>query len=202
MLDWLATNWVEVVGFATGAGCVLLAARRNILTFPLGIANNLVFIVLFAGAALYADLGLQLVYLGLGVAGWIAWARGQAPDHRIATRAMPARAVPLLAAAGLAATVVMALLLGLTDSTTEIADSGTTAGSLIAQVMMNRRWIQSWYVWIAVDVAYVALFAHKDLWITAALYGLFIVLCGYGLRTWRRAPHQELDPPEPVRQPA
>ena len=49
MGEWLIENWTEVVGFGTGAACVWLAARRNIWTFPLGIANNLVFIVLFFG---------------------------------------------------------------------------------------------------------------------------------------------------------
>lgn len=54
--------------------CVFLAARRNIWNFPIGIAKNVVFIVPFVGAALYADAGLQVVYLVLGAMGWVAWA--------------------------------------------------------------------------------------------------------------------------------
>lgn len=191
MLDWLAGNWPELLGFATGAACVLLAARRNILTFPIGIANNVVFIALFSGAALYADAALQVVYIGLGIMGWIVWHRGRAIDDRAATEHVPARAIPWLLGAVVVGTAGIALLLaGFTDSSTEIADAGTTTGSLVAQYMLNRRWIESWFVWIAVDVAYVGLYAVKGLWITAALSVLFIAMCVLGYRTWRRAPHE------------
>lgn len=191
MLEWFAGNWSEVLGFATGAACVLLAARRNILTFPIGIANNLVFSWLFFGAALYADAALQVVYIALGAMGWISWHRGRAVDDRAATEHAPLRAIPWLLGAAVVGTVAITVLLAnFTDSTTEVADAGTTTVSLVAQYMLNRRWIESWFVWIAVDVAYIGLYAVKGLWITAALYVLFIVMCVIGYRTWRRAPHE------------
>jgi nicotinamide mononucleotide transporter len=188
MTDWLSAHWVEVFGFATGAACVILAARRNLWNFPIGIANNLVFIVLFIPAALYADAGLQAVYIAMSVAGWVGWARGRASDDRPLIVSMPASAIPWLAAAGLVCAVILFVLLSaFTDSTTEAADAATTAGSLVAQYMMNRRWIQSWYAWIAVDVAYVGLYLVKGLWITGLLYVLFIGMCVFGLRTWNRS---------------
>ncbi|ASD20725.1 nicotinamide mononucleotide transporter [Cryobacterium sp. LW097] len=188
MGEWLIDNWTEVLGFGTGAACVWLAARRNIWTFPLGIANNLVFIVLFFGAALYADLGLQIVYLVLGVMGWLGWSRHRAADDRALIGRMPRQAILPLVAAALAGTAIIAYALhSYTDSTTEIADAATTSVSLVAQYMLNRRWLENWFVWIAVDVAYVGLFLYKGLNITAALYLLFIGLCVWGLRGWMRA---------------
>lgn len=192
MGEWLIDNWTEVVGFGTGAACVWLAARRNIWTFPLGIANNLVFIVLFFGAALYADLGLQIVYLVLGVLGWLGWSRHRAADDRALIGRMPRRAILPLVVAAVAGTAIIAYALhSYTDSTTEIADAATTSVSLVAQYMLNRRWLENWFVWIAVDVAYVGLFLYKGLNITAALYLLFIGLCVIGLRGWLRARRQQ-----------
>lgn len=188
MGEWLIDNWTEVLGFGTGAACVFLAARRNIWTFPIGIANNLVFMVLFFGAALYADLGLQVVYLVLGVMGWYGWSRHRAADDRALVGRMPRRAVLPLVLAAVAGTAIIAFALhSYTDSTTEIADAATTSVSLVAQYMLNRRWLENWFVWIAVDVAYVGLFLYKGLNITAALYLLFIGLCVWGLRGWLRA---------------
>jgi len=193
MLDWLAVHWTEVFGFVTGALCVLFAARRNIWTFPLGLASNVVFIVVFFEFALYADAGLQIVYVVLGITGWIGWSRGRAADNRAATRRVPLRVVVLLAAIGVVATIALtAALVNFTDSTTAVPDAATTIGSLIAQYMLNRRWIESWFVWITVDVAYIGLYAYKGLYITAVLYVLFIALCIYGYRTWRAAPHVEV----------
>jgi nicotinamide mononucleotide transporter len=188
MGEWLASNWTEVLGFGTGAACVFLAARRNIWTFPVGIANNLVFVVLFFGAALYADLGLQIVYLVLGVMGWLGWSRHRGTDDRALITRMPRRSILPLALVAVAGTAIIALALhSYTDSTTEIADAATTSVSLVAQYMLNRRWLENWFVWIAVDVAYIGLFLYKGLNITAALYLLFIGLCVFGLRGWIRA---------------
>jgi len=187
MLDWLAANWTEVLGFGTGALCVLLAARRNIWNFPIGIANNLVFIVLFVGSALYADAGLQVVYLVLGAQGWIAWARRRPEAVEGFASSTPRRAIVPLVLAAVAGTAVLTFVLTtFTDSTTQLADASTTAVSLVAQYMLNRRWIENWFVWIAVDVVYVALYAVKGLFITGALYLLFIALCVGGYRAWRR----------------
>ena len=192
MLEWLAVHWTEVFGFVTGGLCVIFAARRNIWTFPLGLASNVVFIVVFFEFALYADAGLQIVYIVLGITGWIGWSRGRAADERIATRRVPVRVVAVLAViAVIAIAALTAALMAFTDSTTALPDAGTTVGSLIAQYMLNRRWIESWFVWITVDVAYVGLYAYKGLYITAVLYLLFIALCIYGYRTWRAAPHVE-----------
>lgn len=191
MLAWLALNWTQVFGFVTGAACVWLAARRNILNYPIGIASNIVFFVVFLGSALYADAGLQVVYTVLGITGWIAWTRSKALDDRAATRRLPSRIAVGLTLVGLAGTVLLTVLLTrFTDSTTQVADASTTMASLVAQFMLNRRWIESWFVWAAVDIAYVGLYLYKGLWITAVLYALFIVLAVNGYRIWRRAPHE------------
>ncbi|AZG46453.1 nicotinamide riboside transporter PnuC [Gordonia insulae] len=184
MLSWLTGHWSEVLGFVTGAGCVILAARRNILTFPLGIANNLVFIVLFSANGLYANVGLQALFLVLGIHGWSNW-------HRSRTRPAfashtPRSAIGVLVIAAVAMTGLLYLVLRVRgESTLPIADAATTAVSLTAQYMLNRRWLENWLVWIAVDVAYVVLFWSTGLPITALLYLLFIGLCIHGYVGWR-----------------
>ena len=53
------TTWAEVLGFVAGAVCVYLVARQHILNWPIGIANNMLWILLFFTAGLYADSALQ-----------------------------------------------------------------------------------------------------------------------------------------------
>lgn len=187
---WLTDNWQEVLGAVTGLVCVWLAALRNVATFPIGIVNNIVFAWLFLGVALYAEAGLQVVYLILGVHGWMAWSCRR--DHDVTrsddgfVRRTPTVAIAPLLAAGIAGTALLAWLLhAATDSTTPWPDAATTAFSLVAQYMLNRRWLETWLVWIAVDVALVALLIHKGLLITAGLYGIFIMICVFGFLRWR-----------------
>jgi nicotinamide mononucleotide transporter len=185
VLDWLAANWTELLGFTTGATCVVLAVLRNVWNYPIGLANNLVFLGLFAGAGLYATAGLQVVFAGLAVHGWIRWTRGAERDSDYIGR-MPGRAFPLLAVAGvMAAATLVWLLSGYTDSAVPVPDAALTAGSLVAQYMLNRKWIQNWFVWLAVDVGYVWLYAVSGLGLTAVLYGGFAALCVTGYLSWR-----------------
>ncbi len=193
MIDWILAEWMQILGFATGAACVFLAARRNVWTYPIGIANNLVFLAVFVPAGLYAAAGLQVIYLVLGVHGWFRWTRRVENDREYVART-PRRAVPWLILVAVAGTLVLTWLLGTyTDSQVALADAATTSFSLVAQYMLNRKWIENWWVWIGVDVAFVALSIATGLWIIAALYVLFIALCLGGLRSWRRVERESTD---------
>ncbi|WFR71701.1 nicotinamide mononucleotide transporter family protein [Prescottella defluvii] len=72
------TSWAEVLGFVTGAWCVWLVGRQSVWNWPIGIANNVVWILLFATAGLFADSALQVVYIALAVWGWRNWVQGRA----------------------------------------------------------------------------------------------------------------------------
>ena len=185
-MEWILSEWMQIVGFATGAACVLFAARRNVWTYPIGIANNLAFLAVFVPAGLYASAALQVVYLGFGVHGWLRWTRGVEHDRAYIARTPP-RAIPWLLLAGVAGMAVLAwALTTFTDSRVALADAAITSASLVAQYMLNRKWIENWFVWIGVDVAFIALSIATGLWIIAALYVLLAGLCVLGWRSWRR----------------
>lgn len=185
MLDWLIANWHEVLGFTTGAVCVVLAVRRNVWTYPIGLANNLVFLGLFAVNGLYATAGLQVVFAILAGHGWLRWTRGAEQDSQY-IGSMPNRAVLPLVLAGLGvAAVLVWVLTSFTDSGIAVPDAAATAASLAAQYMLNRKWIQNWFVWLAVDFGYVWLYAVSGLLLTAVLYAGFAALCVIGYLSWR-----------------
>lgn len=187
-------SWTEVAGFVTGALCVWLVVRRNIWTFPVGIANNVFFWVLFIDAGLYADAWLQVVYLGLGVLGWYWWLHGGIDRTALVVRATPAWAWAGIAAFVAVGTwVVYTLLTSHTDSTVPLPDALTTSLSLGAQLMLNRKWIGNWWLWIAADVLYIWLYAYKGLYLTSILYAGFLGLCIIGLVQWQRAARTNAD---------
>ena len=185
----------EIVGFVTGAVCVWLAVRQNIWTYPIGIVNNVAFAVLFVGSGLYAGAGLQVVYLGLAVLSWYWWVRGGSGHGRLPVRRTPRAGWVAAALAVAVGTVLLRLALSAwTDSTAATADALTTALSLVAQLMMGRKWLGSWAVWIVADVIFVGLYVSQGLWLTAVLYAGFIGLCLQGVAAWRR----DLAPAEPA----
>ncbi len=198
MIDWLRstaftsfgapTSWAEVVGFVTGAVCVWLVARQSVWNWPVGIANNLVWILLFATAGLYADSGLQIVYIALALWGWYLWLRGGTGHSPLPVGATSRTEWLGLAAAAASGTLALTLLLThATDSTVPFWDALTTVLSLAATWLQARKRWESWLLWITADVIYVPLYQHKGLTLTALLYLGFIALCVRGLVAWRAA---------------
>jgi nicotinamide mononucleotide transporter len=197
IVDWLntaaftsfgaPTTWAEVLGFLAGAACVYLVAKQHILNWPLGIANNLLWILLFANAGLFADSGLQVIYIGLGLWGWWQWLHGGVNRTERVVTGTTAREWAGLAAAGVLGTGVLIWFLATqTPSTVPFWDAVTTALSLMAVYgQAKKRW-ESWLLWMAADVVYVPLYHYKGLDLNAILYVGFFLLCVKGLVEWRR----------------
>lgn len=181
-----AVTWAELLGFATGALGVWLTVRFNIWNFPIGIANNLFFLVLFWTARLYADASLQIVYLVLGFTGWWEWLHGGDRRGRRAMGNASARLLGVLLALIVPATWGLTILLGAAHDIAPFWDALTTALSLAAQWLLNLKRLQNWYLWIAADVVYVPLYFVKVLYLTGIVYVLFLTMCFLGLRAWRR----------------
>jgi len=183
----LFAPWTEALGATTGVVCVWLAARSDFWTWPVGIANNLLYLVVFWQSRIYADSLLQLVYVAISLYGIWRWrsGRGEAsvrPVERVG--AVEKWAVTAVVAA-LAVTFAL-VLARWSDSDVPWADGLTTAMSLGAQWLMSRRMLENWWVWIAADVVYVPLYLYKGLQVTAGLYAVFLLLCISGLIEWRR----------------
>ncbi|WP_433207925.1 nicotinamide riboside transporter PnuC [Dactylosporangium sp. CS-047395] len=193
MLDWLTsaafhafgapTTWAELLGFASGLLCVYLVVRQHIANWPVGITNNLLFIVAFWHVGLFGDAWLQVVFVIVGGYGWWCWSTGRRLQRvRTTTRAE----WRWLAIAGVLLTVALWWYLDrFTESTVPWPDAFTTAVSLLATYGQTRRLVESWWFWISVDVIYIPLYGYKDLWLTALLYLVFLTLCVFGLRAWR-----------------
>ncbi|MCZ7436462.1 nicotinamide riboside transporter PnuC [Micromonospora sp. WMMC241] len=196
MLDWLTgtaftvwgagTTWAELLGFVTGVVNVWLVARQHIANWPIGIANVLLLMLLFWTAGLYADAGLQLVYVALGAYGWWHWLFGGDRRGRLTVARTGRREWWALGGAGLLLTAGLWVFLDrATDSTVPLADAVTTALSLLATYGQTRKLVESWWLWIVADLIYIPLYAYKGLWLTGGLYLIFLGLCVVGLRAWR-----------------
>lgn len=183
---WLPYSLIETLGFVTGAACVYLVVKQNIWNFPLGIANNIFFLILFAQDRLYGDAGLQIVYIALAIQGWYWWLYGG--EHRTALQVnhAPPRLLLILIGLVILGTIGLMLILQTVSGSAPFVDAFTTVLSLAAQYLLNRKAIENWYVWISADVLYIYLYIARDLQLTAILYFVFLCLCLVGLWQWRR----------------
>ena len=180
-------TWIEVAAFVVSLWMVGCEMRVHPLAWPLAMLSSLMYALLFADSRLYAEASLQIVFVAMSVWGWWQWLRGRGADggelvvHTLARRpAIIALALTLLAWPALAW-----LLMRYTDSNVPWLDSLPTVGSVLATWLLGRKFIESWWTWIAVNAFSVVLFGSKHLWLTVILYALFTALSVAGLRSWR-----------------
>jgi nicotinamide mononucleotide transporter len=181
-------NGYEVAGFVFGVLAVWLTAKESPWCWPTGLVNVSLYIVVFWQAKLYADMGLQVVYVAVCLYGWWEWLHGGPGGGRLAVSRAPRRTLAALAVAGaaFAAFLGFALHRG-TDASLPFWDSTTTAYSLVAQWLQTKKQLETWWFWIAVDVVYIGVYGVKGLWLTSLLYAIFLALCVLGLREWKRS---------------
>ena len=188
---------IEGLAALFGIISVYLGTRQNVWIWPTGIVNVGLYIIVFFQARLYAEMGLQVVYLLLSIYGWYVWLYGGA-QHTVlrVTRSTPRLLLALLVV-NVAAWLTLGTLLDRhTQAMLPWLDSLLATTSLVAQWMMTRKLLESWLVWIAVDTVYVPMFVSQELYVTAILYAIFFVLAGVGYRDWRSSwrANPELEP--------
>ncbi len=188
VLDFLVANRIELLGSITGALCVWLLVKQNIWNWPIGIANNIFYVIVFFRSGLFADMGLQFVYIAIALYGWWNWLHGGRNDSELSVSgATPRALLGYMAMMGSATAVLYYLLHRFTPSTVPFADGLTTAMFLTAQYMMSRKIVENWWFWIIGDTLVIGLYVYKHLYLTSALYVIFLVMCVMGLRQWRTA---------------
>ncbi|MCC6246158.1 MAG: nicotinamide mononucleotide transporter [Rubrivivax sp.] len=185
-------TWLELVAVVLSLAMVAANMRVNPVGWPLAIASSLLYALLFADSRLYGEALLQFFFVAVAFWGWWQWLRGRGDDgSKLRVHRLSARGLALLAAGiAIAWPLAGALLDRATDSDVPYLDALATVASVAGQILLGRKLIENWLVWLAVNVFSVGLFAFKALWLTAALYALFAVLSVAGWRAWARVAAQ------------
>jgi nicotinamide mononucleotide transporter len=177
----------EAIAVVFGIVSVYLSVRENIWSWPTAIINVAMYILVFYRARLYADMGLQVFYIAISVYGWYEWLHGGAGRTELTVSRGTRRLFLFLLCLGLvSAAAIGTLLARFTNASLPYVDSATTTTSLIAQWMMARKILENWIAWIAVDVVYIGMFLFKNLYLTALLYLVFLILASVGYRQWKK----------------
>ncbi|MCW6532695.1 nicotinamide riboside transporter PnuC [Sphingomonas sp. MMSM20] len=183
MLEWIAT--------VLGVACVALAARRNVWTFPTAIGSVVLLGVVVFEARLYSDAMLQGFFVAANLYGWANWMRARHRLGEVAVERMSNAARAGWAIGWAVATLLWgAAMHRFTNAAYPWWDAGIAAASVAGQVLMARRRIENWAIWIAVDLASVPMYALKGLYLFAGLYVIYLALAVWGLIDWRRAEHR------------
>lgn len=179
-------NPLESLAALFGVISVYLSVKQNIWSWPTAIVNVGMYAFVFHTSRLYADMGLQVVYIVISFYGWYEWLYGGKNRTELKVSRTARRLGAMLLAIGVASTFLLGTFLhSTTNAALPFLDSATTSTSLVAQWMMTRKLLENWVVWVAVDVIYIGMFIYKSLYVTSLLYFVFLVLSVMGYRQWK-----------------
>ena len=178
---------IEIAAALLGVINVLLVVRRSVWNYPFGIAMVGLYFFVFWDAKLYSDALLQIFFLLIQAYGWWAWVHAAWVDHGVVVGWLrnPDRA-RWVAGTALGIAIWGTGMARFTDAVAPMADATIAGLSVSAQILQSFRKVESWVLWVLVDILAIGLFAWRGLAVTAALYGLFLVLAIAGLFEWRR----------------
>ena len=179
---------LEILAVLLGIANIFLIIKRSVWNFPVAIIMVSLYFVIFRDAKLYSDAGLQIFFAVVNLYGWWSWTRNKTDSRDIIVRRISAMGYGYWILGAIAATWAWgAVMHAETDATYPYWDASVAMLSIAGQILMARRFLENWHFWIIVNLISIPLYAMKELYLTAGLYGLFLVLAVAGLIAWRKA---------------
>ena len=186
-------SYIELIGTIFGLICVYLASLPNILTWPASIINQIAFFVLFFQVQLYADMFLQIYFLVIAIYGWYYWSK---PTVEKKISYLSAKSKVNYGIILLVGTIGLGILMKNIDTlfpslfekpaAFPFADAFTTTASIIASILLARKQIENWILWIAVDIVSVVIYWKKGIQLVSIEYFVFLLICIFGYFNWKR----------------
>lgn len=185
-------NWIELTAAIFGVISVWYARKEKILVFPFGIINVAIYIYICFEARLYANAGINMVYLASNIFGWYMWSRTGDDNQKLQIRRNSPRQQIITWSSVLLIYLAVYFLLRwvnrddaayLTSWLPRI-DAFNTSFFLVATILMAVKRLENWHFWIIGNIVSIPIYASQGLYFTSGQYAIFLVLAIMGLREW------------------
>lgn len=178
---------VELIGSLFNLICVYLAAKHNQWTWFFGVLGVLMFGFLFFEYKLYSDAALQILFfLPMQIWGFLKWKElTEQSNTKSFTMSLDMEYILLITIGVLFLTLTTGyVMLSYTDASFPYADAWTTWMSVFAQILMIRKYWQSWLMWVIMDIGAIYIYFSKELFVVSGLYVIFLIIATIGLYKW------------------
>jgi len=186
------TTWLQWLAVALGVTEVLLARVNNIWLYPAGILGTAIYIYLLMDVHLYAESVLNGYYVVMSVYGWILWAKKDTQQHHIINIEFSnaKQWLQQLLFFTFFYVVIFFILTYVKKSfapgAIPWADAFASATAYTGMWLMAKKKVESWYWWIATNIASIPLYFVKDYVFTSVYYFILLIMAFFGLAEWMR----------------
>ena len=187
MTEFISAHWLDITTTLLGLLYILFEYRASVWLWFVGFLMQALGIVLYYQKGLYADCGMEFYYLSMTVYGYWKWVHGSAEKKELPITRFPRKLIiPWLVLILAVGGIIYWLLITFTNSNVPAADSFTTALSIVGIWALAHKYLEQWFIWIAVDVVTCVLYFYKDIPFKAGLYALYVIIAIFGYKKWKR----------------
>lgn len=183
---------MEYIGVASGIACVWLGKKENILNYPLGILNTVIYIYLSCEGNLLGEASVNVFYTVMNVYGWILWTR-KGSDRKpslVITRSGRTDWIKALAFFFVCWLILSTSLsyakMYIAPNAIPLADGFSAAAAYTGMWLLTKKKIENWIWWIITDIASIPLYFIKGYVFTSFQFLVFLIIAILGLVEWTR----------------
>ena len=186
------TTWLEYIAVFAGIASVWYSRVENILVYPVGLINTIIYIGLSVKGDLLGEASVNLYYTIMSIYGWLLWTKKDKEQHTIVHVKLSDRRWWLYQLAFFAA-FYFAIYISLTyvkrsfaTGAIPWADAFASATAFTGMWLMTKKKVESWYWWIATNIASIPLYFVKHYVFTSVYYFILLIMAVWGLIEWRK----------------
>src|SRR6187431_2993158 len=186
------TTWLEYIAVFTGIASVWFSRIENILVYPVGLINTIIYIYLSVKGDLYGEASVNFYYTVMSIIGWYMWLRKNEKKETILHVTHSDRKMwidQLLFFIFFYVTIYVALTFlkrSFYPGAIPWADAFASATAFTGMWLMTKKKVESWYWWIATNIASVPLYFVKQYVFTSVFYVVLFLMAIFGLIEWKR----------------
>jgi len=179
---------IEIIAVIFGIASVWFAKKENILVFPTGIINTVIFIYLCYAFTLYGDLTINIYYTLMSIYGWYMWKRTIKGEEIAITKSTLKdwKTATIILTTTIVFVVGVYLYFNRFDRLTDYIDTITTGIFFAAMWLMANKKIEHWILWIVADIISIPLYFVKGLGFTGLQFIVFLILAIQGYNAWKK----------------
>ena len=187
IFNYIFQNWIEITAVILAVFYLILAVKQNILCWICGIISSALYFFIMRSAGLYMEAYLQIFYIFMGFYGWSQWKINTSNTSNFVVNTWNKSQHLFATSIVLILSIVSAILLRFfTDAALPFLDALVAWGAVVATYMVAKKLLENWIYWLVIDSISIFLFISRDLFPTAFLFGVYIIIIIYGYRSWRK----------------
>ena len=186
------TTWREYIAVFAGIASVWYSRIENILVYPVGLINTIIYVWLSVEGQLFGEASVNLYYTVMSIYGWMLWTKKDKEQHIIVHVKFSDRRWWFYQLAFFA-TFYLAIFISLTylkrsfaPGAIPWADAFASATAFTGMWLMTKKKVESWYWWIVTNIASIPLYFVKHYVFTSVYYFVLLIMAVWGLMEWRK----------------